>query len=142
MGSMGTSVARASFMSKDIQADPTGKRRRRKTRVPRAIRHAKAIVASHSSSAAWGGISGLAAGALSGVIAGPSGVVAGAVLGGAIGAAAGAAVGAGQEESRREDAALDLIIGVTGGNIGEAQSSEDERSAPSSSDVRNGLPFV
>jgi hypothetical protein len=64
--------------------------------------------------------SGVAVGAVTGAIAGPAGMAAGAVLGGAIGAIAAAALELDREDASSKDAQLDLAIGVTGGNIGEA----------------------
>lgn len=63
---------------------------------------------------------GAAAGAVVGSIAGPAGAIAGAVVGGAVGAVAGGALVEEEEERHHHDEELDEVIGVIGGNIGEA----------------------
>ncbi len=65
-------------------------------------------------------LGGAAVGALTGMVGGPPGMAIGAVFGGAVGVMAGEAAHMGSVEVSRDDAALDRVIGVFGGNLGEA----------------------
>jgi hypothetical protein len=61
-----------------------------------------------------------AAGAIAGTVGGPVGMAIGAVIGGLVGAVAGVAVESADREKSLHDEQLDRVIGVSGGNIGEA----------------------
>ena len=67
---------------------------------------------------AEGGAAGAIAGAVIGAVAGPPGAVVGALVGAGVGALAGLAADSGAAESDAKDAALDLEIGVSEGELG------------------------